>query len=115
MVMIGLSHFVSGKAFSLDTNYCQYFEGVLFSRGVIHGDASHFQGLSAHLTCMFGPFNTGYASKYPPGYPALIAAMIPLRATTLINLLCGAITLLLMLLIEQRGYALPEYHSRRLS
>jgi hypothetical protein len=51
---------------------------------------------------MFDPFHTGYASKYPPGYSALIAAMIPLRATTLINPLCGAITLLLMLLIVQR-------------
>ena len=57
---------------------------------------------------MFDPFHTGYASKYPPGYSALIAAMIPLRATTLINPLCGAITLLLMLLIVQRGYEAPR-------
>ncbi len=50
MVAIGLSYLVIGKAFSLDTNYFHYLQGVLFSRGVIHGDASHFQGLSVHLS-----------------------------------------------------------------
>ena len=104
IVTVGLSHLAIGTAFSLDTNYCQYLQGVLFSRGVIHGDATHFKGLSVHLTCMFDPFQTGYASKYPPGYSALIAMALPLRATTLINPICGAMTLLLTLLIVQRGY-----------
>lgn len=101
---LGLSHFLIKERFALDTNYCQYAQGVLFSRGVIHGEGANFQGLSVHINCMIDPFRTGYASKYPPGYSALIAAAIPLRAVPLINPLCGALTLLLTLLIVHNGY-----------
>lgn len=101
---LGVSHFAMREPFSLDTNYCQYAQGVLFSRGVIHGEGASFQGLSVHINCMIDPFRTGYASKYPPGYSALIAAMIPLRAVSLINPLCGALTLLVTLLIVHNGY-----------
>lgn len=101
---LAVSHGIIQHSFSLDTNYCQYAQGVLFSRGVIHGDGASFHGLAVHLNCMIDPFRTGYASKYPPGYSALIAAMLPLRAVPLINPLCGALTLLLTLLIVHRHY-----------
>jgi uncharacterized membrane protein YhaH (DUF805 family) len=101
---LAVSHFVIKEPFSLDTNYCQYAQGVLFSRGVIHGEGASFQGLSVHINCMIDPFRSGYASKYPPGYSALIAAMIPLRAVPLINPLCGALTLFFTLLIVHNRY-----------
>lgn len=99
-----LAHLVIKRSYSVDTNYCQYVQGWLFSHGVLHGDARYFQGHSVHTNCMVNPFRTGYASKYPPGYSALIAAALPLSADNLINPLCGALTLLFTLLIVKRAY-----------
>lgn len=104
---LAVNYCVIQRSFALDTNYCQYAQGILFSRGVIHGDGASFQGLSVHINCMIDPFRTGYASKYPPGYSAIIAAMLPFRAVPLINPLCGALTLLFTLLIVQRKYKAP--------
>ena len=38
------------EKYDLDTNYCQYTQGVLFTHGVIHGRSEHFQSLSIHLS-----------------------------------------------------------------
>ena len=92
------------EKYDLDTNYCQYTQGVLFTHGVIHGRSEHFQSLSVHLNCMVDPLRTGYASKYPPGYSGLIAIGLFLGADTLINPVCGAVTLWLMLLLLREHY-----------
>lgn len=96
--------FAVPRSYSVDTNYCQYVQGVLFKRGVIHGGPEHFQSLSVHLNCMINPFRTGYASKYPPGYSALIAVGFLVGADKYINPVCGALTVLLLLLIVREHY-----------
>jgi hypothetical protein len=92
------------QSYSLDTNFCQYTQGVLFKRGVLHGGAEHFQSMPVYLSCMVNPLRIGYASKYPPGYSGLIALGLILGDDSLINPLCGALTVLLTLMLIKEHY-----------
>lgn len=91
--------------YSVDTNYCQYVQGRLFAQGVVWGGGKEFRGLSSVWNCMLNVPGKGSASKYPPGYSALIAAAGSLGSTRVINPLCGALTLTLVLLTVSRMYA----------
>jgi hypothetical protein len=108
VMFLALSLWWSYQAFpeeySVDTNYCQYAQGRLFAQGVVWGRGKEFRGLSSMWTCMLNVPLKGSASKYPPGYSGLITVAWSLGSTRVLNPLCGALTLALVMLTTMRVY-----------
>jgi len=93
------------EEYSVDTNYCQYAQGRLFAQGVVWGRGKEFRGISSMWNCMLSVPPKGGASKYPPGYSGLITIAWSLGSTRALNPLCGALTLVLVVLTVRRMYA----------